>query len=670
MTSLRLCGSLLLCGLAFAQDIRPEGLASKCDSEIPWITDGVNLPDCESLGRRAPKPKTERADLLEEAKAKAAEQKRLILWHVPRVHGGHMNRATIVDGYMRSCVFTDEAVVDLIQRKFVPLRMTADGKIGPEMDIVPFDFVEPGFVFLKPDGEVVHKIDRIRTFSADWVLHALRAVLAKHAEFNAPAGGTAEEMVRGGDLEKAVERDEPYWRGVALRRLRRGDEALKALDAAKQPEAAVERAFTLLCMGRAEDARKSFEAALQKPSARTAESHFWLAHLDWHSSREKEAEERWRKLVSDYPKTRWAWRAAANLVKGKDTLLDGAALHSFEDAVWAPAAAYAELPDRTRWARDAASVDDVARRAVEFLLRHQRSNGGWTDSRYVYCNSPKILPNVFVAAASLGAAALHEWRHLDPKRIEAAIARAEKYALDDANMNRGQNEECYADAYRLLYLSRKIAGRKNEATVKRMNEIVGALAKQQKRMGSWAHEYPNPFCTAAVVECLHLAKSAGATVDDAVLAKAADGMLKTRGPNGRQAYGAGGPPSSAKNSMARSAMCEHALYLCGKATKPDIEAALGDYWKHLKRLEAVRVCDFHSDEELGGFFFFHGVLHASQAAMALDEAKRKEHQAKFLDQMLAIPEIDGSFIDSHELGKCYGTAMALLVLRNALPKKE
>jgi hypothetical protein len=33
--------------------------------------------------------------------------------------------------------------------------------------------------------------------------------------------------------------------------------------------------------------------------------------------------------------------------------------------------------------------------------------------------------------------------------------------------------------------------------------------------------------------------------------------------------------------------------------------------------------------------------------------------------VLSIPEFDGSFIDSHELGKSYGTAMALLVLKRA-----
>ena len=29
-----------------------------------------------------------------------------------------------------------------------------------------------------------------------------------------------------------------------------------------------------------------------------------------------------------------------------------------------------------------------------------------------------------------------------------------------------------------------------------------------------------------------------------------------------------------------------------------------------------------------------------------------------------IPEMDGSFVDSHEIGRSYGTAMALLTLAN------
>lgn len=79
----------------------------------------------------------------------------------------------------------------------------------------------------------------------------------------------------------------------------------------------------------------------------------------------------------------------------------------------------------------------------------------------------------------------------------------------------------------------------------------------------------------------------------------------------------------------------------------------------------MRRNDFHSDGELGGFFFFHSVYHASEVVKLLPEAERAPHWQKFIALLQDIPEIDGSFIDSHELGRSYGTAMALLTLRNA-----
>jgi hypothetical protein len=79
-------------------------------------------------------------------------------------------------------------------------------------------------------------------------------------------------------------------------------------------------------------------------------------------------------------------------------------------------------------------------------------------------------------------------------------------------------------------------------------------------------------------------------------------------------------------------------------------------------LEAIRACDNHADEELAGFFFFYCVYHTLEAARALDEPARGRQLEKFRAQILALPEMDGSFVDSHELGKSYGTAMALLIL--------
>jgi hypothetical protein len=79
-------------------------------------------------------------------------------------------------------------------------------------------------------------------------------------------------------------------------------------------------------------------------------------------------------------------------------------------------------------------------------------------------------------------------------------------------------------------------------------------------------------------------------------------------------------------------------------------------------MEAVRLCDYHSDGRLAGFFYFHAAFHALEAARALDGEARAASLRRLRERTLLLPEWDGSFIDSHEIGKSYGTAMALLLL--------
>jgi len=605
---------------ASAQDDDLKGKFRKLGSSIEWLSDGHVMIDAESITRRLPEQKpADRDALFAEAQKRAAASKRLILWHVFRVPGRHMNRAHILDIYLQAAVFSDPDVAAFINSNFVPLRMASDTRLG----IQTFDFVEPGFVFLTADGKVVHKADRIRTFSASWTLHLLRAVLRKF--------GTAPPQ--------------PKPSARTYRLLRDAKSAEDELGKLKGPH--VERAWLALHRADFAAAEKALEG-LDSPEAEYVRS-----LVEFHTAREGEAVARWKRLAKgDDP---WAWKSAANLVTERDTLPMGPTLHSFEDVFWHPDGAYGDLPKDTRWARD--DLKDTARRAIEFLLRNQRSNGGFEDSRYVYCPTPKILPNVFVAATALAAAALHDWRAADPERIGRAIERAEKYILDDAHLAPGQNEECYAHAYRLVYFSKK------GGAAEKMNAIVKRLGEIQDKNGYWAHEYPNPFCTAAVVHALWMAKRAGAEGVDPILARAAAAIRSTRGESGRQAYSARRPPSGAQDSMARSAMCEAAMIMAGE--KAELEPALKDYWGHLEKLEAVRVCDFHAMGQLGGFFYFHGVYHTAVAA-SISETPG-DHFKRFREQMLRLPEIDGSFIDSHELGKCYGTAMALLVLKLSSP---
>jgi tetratricopeptide (TPR) repeat protein len=674
---------VLLVFAPFASAQEPPNAAdlwARCGTQIEWLTDGVKLPDGESIGRRAPKPTTDRAELLEQAKKKSAEVKRLILWYVPRTSGGHMNRATLLDGYLKAVAWSDPDVVELVRRKFVPLRMSADRAVGAPLGIKPFDFVEPGFVFLNEKGEAVHVIDRLRTFSSEWVLETLLKVLAKHPDYNETKATRAEELLLGGDHAAALKAAGETAKGRMLaarahRRMRQVAECEKALaeaekggDEALKNEAAVERGRLLLNQAKLDEALKAFDGALKHKGPRTAEARYWIAWIHWHSARDEEARKTWALMVKDFPDSPWTWRASGNLAKASDTLLDGPIVHEFEETAWAPESA--ELPTRTMHSRGEKEFDDVVKRAVAWLIRHQRSDGAWTDSRYVMCPDPKILPNVFTAVAAIGATALLEWRDVDPKGCDAAREKAEKYLLDESHLNRKNNEECYADGYRLLYLSRKAKRVKEgrDAALKRMEEIATKLAASQGKNGFWAHEYPNPFCTAAVLWCLQQAQAADAKVDATMLQKAAEALKKSRGPEGRQPY-SGGRASPAKDSSARNAICDVALLGAKLATEEELAGTVAMYWAWMKNSEAVRVCDFHSDGELGGFFFWHGFYHTVEAAAALGKEKGAEGLAKAREHLLKIPEWDGSFIDSHELGKGYGTAMALLSLRVVSPGK-
>jgi hypothetical protein len=635
-----------------------EMLYRRCDSTIPWISDGTELADGSNL---PPKESgTNRATLLEEARNTARERNRLILWYCMRVPGTHTYRAAVLDAYARVVFFTDPGLIDLIRSKFVPLRMSCDATMSAVTGIKALDFVEPGFILLAPDGRIVHRIDRIRTFNADWLRAVLVAALRTNPQFNAPAGSSTEDLIRGGDDDKAFEHATTDQKAVLFRHAGRFEDVL-SLDCG-----ALHKGIALLGLRKFEEAR----AILSMDGS--AEALYHLGAVDAWTG--KDPEKWWKELVQRHPESPWAWRAASNLVRGRDGLPYGPLAHNFEDFFFRPSP---ELPSTTRLpARD---VDSAAARAVDFLLRSQRPDGTWSDSRYSYGWAAYMIrrrikdglldpgysswpdtglqANVFVAVTALAAQALYEWRELATSRIDEALARADKFLREDDNLAPARCEACYADTYRLMYF----AARKD---VPRMNRMVSRLAELQERDGFWSHEYPSAFATAAVVRCLSLARKAGAEVPEILLNKAADALLSTRGEGGRQAYRSepGKGPSSEKNSMGRIASSELALFECGRGSIKNVAAGVETYWKHLARLEAVRTCDNHADEELAGFFYFNAVFHTLEAARTLAEPVRSEQLRRFRAQILALPEWDGSFVDSHELGKSYGSAMALLIL--------
>jgi hypothetical protein len=606
------------------------------DPEIPWISDGTELPEHSASFPDAP---VDRGALLERAKTLARERNRLILWYCMRVPGTHMTRAGSLDTYARVAWFAHPPIADLIRAKFVPLRMACDERLGAALGVRRPDFIEPGFIVLTPDGKVVHRADRFRTFNPDVLRGALVAVLRRHEAYNAPAGEDVDALIRGGDDEKALPRATPDQKALIYRHAGRYREILEL------PCAPIHKALAQLALRDVEGARKALE------NEGSAEA---LYYLSW---AQNDPEKTWKTLVERHPESSWARRAASNLTRGRDGFGQGPMAHLFED-YFLPAGGTASS------------------RAIDFLLRAQRADGSWSDARYSYGWAKYMItrrvkeglldpgyeswpdlglhPNVFMAVTAISALALAEWRDQAPERIGPALLKAESYIEDDARVAPGQCEECFAELFRLLYFAKK-------GDVARMNHVVARLAALQDRDGFWGHEYPSAFATAGVVHALSSSRKAGSDVPEILFRRAADALVKTRHDDGRQDYRheAGKPPSSEKNSMGRTAIAELALYQCGRGSLANVAAGVDAYWKHREKLDAVRACDNHADEELAGFFYFYAVYHTLEAARALEDPPL----ARFRNQILPLQEGDGSFVDSHDLGKSYGTAMALLILK-------
>jgi hypothetical protein len=80
---------------------------------------------------------------------------------------------------------------------------------------------------------------------------------------------------------------------------------------------------------------------------------------------------------------------------------------------------------------------------------------------------------------------------------------------------------------------------------------------------------------------------------------------------------------------------------------------------------ALKYDDHTSRLSYGGFFFWYDIRGRSEAIARLKDPQQKAGFAKQQRALiLSLPELDGCFVDSHELGRVYGTSMALLSLAN------
>lgn len=569
----------------------------------------------------------------ETAVANSQETGKPIFWYVPTITGTFMDRKTEIDRYMLAGPFSWPDVVEDLNQRFIPIRMKPTRKQQVKYDLKPYQFIEPGFLILKPDGEASLKVDRLTTLHLNW----FQKLLATQG--------------------RAVKPNEQLQR---MRQFSSG-KYLELVAGLKTP--------------------------FETEQVSCADSLIYGMAL-FRLGRHGEAQKVWEQTTGRFPKDPLAWKAAAE-AEGFGPFVRGFEVHNrLPEAVYK----YENLkgsaaPERTY------SQSDVRDRGIKFLLGMQNQDGGFRDSDYDFGGTDS-LPNVHVAVTSLAGTAMLQELERDTRKplmkkerrvkVAAAIASAIGFVADDSNLNKIDRDEIlWAYAYRLRFLvqARKLKpilgddlGVPVETLDQHVARAVASLESIQSRRGSWYHEYNNPFVTAtALIALSEASRDSKATVDSTKVAKGVASLSLDRFGNGAFPYfnsrgeGNNDIPSGQRElaeSAGRMPLCELGLWYWDKSSDKALADAIRNSFQGQANLDrALKYDDHTSAMGYGGFFFWYDMRARSEAiSQVKDPSTKADFAKKQRAIIMSLPELDGCFVDSHELGRVYGTSMALLSL--------
>lgn len=559
---------------------------------------------------------------LDAALAESAESGAPVFWYVPTLRDSPMDRKAELDRYMMAGPFSDPDVVALLNAGFVPVRAVPDADAAREHDLRRGEFIEPGFLVLGRDGAELRRAQRIDTLHASWFLAALRPVAARQPAARALPAELAE----------------------ARRAYAAGDDA------------------------RARAALAKIDPGALAPEL-AAEAGFFGGAVEHRSGRADLAEVTWKRVAERFPDTLFGWKAAAE-AEGHGPFARG-----FEDFLDVAPRALAGALTTSRAAEGAYRESDVRALSLRFLVRMQQPGGAYTDSRYDFGGTDS-LPNVYTAVTAIvGLALLEELAQepcaFDRRALERSLAGVWGHVRGPAAEAADDTDEIvWAHVYGTLLCARWCELRpQDEVRVRpELERVVRRLQQLGADDGAWFHEYANPFATAAALLALHRARELGVEVDAARASAGRKALLRCRARSGAFTYGQvrGGaePRASVPAAAGRMPLCELALLRWEQATPESLAAAVRAGFQHHDQLESVRAYDDHANAlGYGGFFFWFDMVGRALAIRALPAGEeRAELAAQQRALVLAIPEVDGCFLDSHELGRVYGTASALWCL--------
>ena len=584
--------------------VKPSVQAAKVGSAIKWLRS------------------------FEKARKQSVATGKPIFWYVPTVEQSFMDRKVEIDRYMRAGMFSWPKIIDQLNEEFIPLMAVPQQAQALDFDLVPFKFVEPGFLVIYPAGKATLRCDRLTTQHPKWLRSLLTSCL---------------QNINGQKLQSDTVNNSP-----------------------------LNLAWTLFAQGQYRQSMaylKLMEPGGQFAQAPSAELELLRGMCQFRQGDHVTAKQTWQQSAQQHWSDPLAWKAAAE-AEGLGPFVRGFEVHQ-----QLPATAFDKInfSSVTSYAPAATyNAEELWQRSTQFLLGMQRSDGGFVDCDYDFGGTDS-LPNVHVAITAICGMALLESKARNVKVANrdqhnaAKLARA--FVLDQANWNFNDSDELFwAHAFRVRFLAASIKrGWKGTA---QLQAAVQGLESMQLPSGSWYHEYPNPLVTSLALISLKEAEAAGATVNRPIIEKAVASLQRNRGRGGFYYLDEAETPPQAKAkdltdaSAGRLPLCELALQQWGSSNDSQLTKAIRVSFERQSHLFAALKYDDHTSRHAyGGFFFWFDMHGRSEAIRNLTNATAKtKYRARLRDLIVALPEIDGCFVDSHEIGRCYGTAMALLTL--------
>ena len=590
--------------------VKPNDASQKIGSAIDW------QPDFET------------------AIGEAKRTGRPVFWYVPTLPDTFMDRKIELHRYMLAGPFSWPSIIKSLNDNAICLKAVPTRRQQQQFDLQTYKFVEPGFVILNSDGGKQSQVDELTTLHPGW----LNELIQKSIGLKTPAALYSAAAV-------------PVWKKLA------DQDYDGALGQAK---------FELSKPGLSEALRVELELLSGMATFRTGQ----------HS----QALNIWKVASERYPNQPLGWKAAA------EAQLIGPFARGFETHVeLPPAATTAGIQSRgSASPKNVYTLQQLRERSTQFLLSMQASDGGFRDSDYDFGGTDS-LANVHVAVSSLaGLALLERYESLRgdnsklKKRLRDAVSNAARFVADDSNLNkRDRDEILWACAFRLRFLL--ACGRSNDPQIKtafaidQMPRIIKSLEAIESRRGSWYHEYSNPFTTATALLALQEAAGDGYSVDAERINKGSAVLAGQRYRNGAFPYMIRDDKetnNSSRNanrsariaSAGRMPLCELALFQTDKSDSEKLAAAVAASFEYHAVLAKSYKYDDHTDAlNYGGFFFWYDMRSRCEAIkFVANESRRAKFVAQQQALMMGLPELDGCFVDSHELGRVYGTAMALI----------